>query len=255
MIRIEQLSKKFRRLKALDNVSVTMQKGQVVSLIGPNGSGKTTLIKCILGMVRPDAGKIWLNDQLIAKDHTCRNLIGYMPQIGRYPDNMNTGQLFSMMQHIRNVPGNATDKTLYEQFELEKIYTKPLRSLSGGTRQKVSAALAFLFDPPVLILDEPTAGLDPLSAELLKNKIIAEKKKNKLILITSHILSDLDEMTSHVMYMQEGQLQFFRDIEALQEETGELRLGKAIARIMKGEKFTNEWIDRILAVKSDEKIY
>jgi Cu-processing system ATP-binding protein len=130
-----------------------------------------------------------------------------------------------------------------------------MRTLSGGTRQKVSAALAFLFDPAILILDEPTAGLDPLSSELLKEKIIAEKKKNKLILITSHILSDLDELTTHVMYLQEGKLQFFKDMQTLQEETGELRLGKAIARIMKGEKLTNEWIDKILEVKKDEKIY
>lgn len=255
MIRIEQLSKRFRKLQALDSISVSMDKGQVISLIGPNGSGKTTLIKCILGMVRPDKGKIWVNEKLISTDHAYRNDVGYMPQIGRYPDNMKIRQLFSMLQHIRNIPEEKTDRSLLEQFELEKIFDKSLRTLSGGTRQKVSAALAFLFDPPVLILDEPTAGLDPLAAEILKDKILAEKKKNKLILITSHILSDLDEMTTRIMYMQEGKMQFIKDLEALQEETGELRLGRAIARIMKGEKFTNEWIDRMLAVKNDEKIY
>ena len=82
-----------------------------------------------------------------------------------------------------------------------------MRTLSGGTRQKVSAAVSFLFDPAILILDEPTAGLDPLASEILKEKILAEKKKNKLILITSHILSDLDELTTHIMYMQEGKMQ------------------------------------------------
>jgi Cu-processing system ATP-binding protein len=253
MIRIENISKRFRKLQVLDNISATFTKGQVISLIGPNGSGKTTLIKSILGMVKPNSGKIFVAEQLINGDPSYREKIGYMPQIGRYPDNMKIGQLFKMLQHIRNIDENKLDKTLVQQFELEKIFEKPMRTLSGGTRQKVSAAVAFLFNPPILILDEPTAGLDPLASELLKEKIIAEKKKNKLILITSHILSDLDDLTTHVMYMQEGKQQFFKDIETLQEETGELRLGKAIARIMKGEQFNNEWIDKMIK-KNDEKI-
>lgn len=255
MISIEHISKRFRKLQVLDDINAFMEKGQVISLIGPNGSGKTTLIKSILGMVRPDKGKITVDGHVISGDHSYRANIGYMPQIGRYPDNMKIGQLFRMIENIRGSAADKQDEMLIKQFELEKIYDKPMRTLSGGTRQKVSAALAFLFDPAILILDEPTAGLDPLSSELLKDKIIAEKKKNKLILITSHILSDLDELTTHVMYLQEGKMQFFKDLQTLQEETGELRLGKAIARIMKGEKLTNEWIDKILEVKKDEKIY
>jgi Cu-processing system ATP-binding protein len=255
MIRIENLYKKFRKLQVLDNISATFERGQVVSLIGPNGSGKTTLIKSILGMVKPDAGKIYVDGQLINGDPSYREKIGYMPQIGRYPDNMRIGQLFKMLQNIRSIPDEKLNKSLLNQFELEKIFDKPMRTLSGGTRQKVSAALSFLFDPPILILDEPTAGLDPLASELLKEKIIEEKKKNKLILITSHILSDLDEFTTHIMYMQEGKVQFFKDLESLQEETGELRIAKAISRIMKGEKFTNEWIDKMLEIKKDENIY
>lgn len=255
MIRIEKINKRFRKLQVLDTISAVFSPGQVVSLIGPNGSGKTTLIKCILGMVRPDNGKILVDNQLINGDPSYREKIGYMPQIGRYPDNMKVGQLFKMLQNIRNIGEEKLDKTLVNQFELEKIFEKPMRTLSGGTRQKVSAAVAFLFNPAILILDEPTAGLDPLSSEILKEKILAEKKKNKLILITSHILSDLDELTTHIMYMQEGKMQFFKDIETLQEDTGELRLGKAIAKIMKGEQFNSEWIDKMLEIKNDETIY
>ncbi|HEX7847819.1 MAG TPA: hypothetical protein VF476_18595, partial [Chitinophagaceae bacterium] len=110
--------------------------------------------------------------------------------------------------------------------------------------------LAFLFDPPILILDEPTAGLDPLSSEILKEKIVAEKKKDKLILITSHVLSDLEELTTHIMYLQEGKLRFIKDLETLQEETGEIRLGKAIAKVMKGFEPDSSWVDRILAVNT-----
>lgn len=256
MIRIEHINKKFRRLQALDNISANFDKGQVISLIGPNGSGKTTLIKSILGMVKPDSGKIFVKDQPVNGDPAYRSDIGYMPQIGRYPDNMKVGQLFEMMKKIRNTNGEETDNDLVLQFNITAIYEKPMRTLSGGTRQKVSAALAFLFNPSILILDEPTAGLDPLSSEILKEKIISEKKKNKLILITSHVLSDLEELTTHIMYLQEGKMQFLKDLETLQEETGEIKLSKAIAKVMRGYETDNKWIDQILQVgKKDERIY
>jgi Cu-processing system ATP-binding protein len=255
MIRIAHISKKFRKLVALENINADFEKGQVISLIGPNGSGKTTLIKCILGMVKPASGKIFFNNAPINGDPSYRANIGYMPQIGRYPDNMKVGQLFKMLRNIRNVADDEIDGELIGKFDLKRIFDKPMRTLSGGTRQKVSAALAFLFDPDVLILDEPTAGLDPLSSEILKEKILKEKAKNKLILITSHILSDLDELTTHILYLQEGKLEFFKEIGQLREETGELKLGKAIARIMKGEKFNSEWIDKMFLVKDEKKIY
>ncbi|MGZ5134235.1 MAG: ATP-binding cassette domain-containing protein, partial [Flavitalea sp.] len=146
------------------------------------------------------------------------------------------GQMFKMLKDIREIKDEHLDYDLVKKFNLPDIYEKPMRTLSGGTRQKVSAALAFLFNPEVLILDEPTAGLDPLSSESLKTKIIAEKNRNKLVLISSHVLSDLDELTTHIMYLQEGRMQFLKDIQTLQEETGETRLGKAIARIMKGDR-------------------
>jgi Cu-processing system ATP-binding protein len=255
MIRIEHINKKFKKLVALDDINAMFQKGQVISLIGPNGSGKTTLIKSILGMVKADKGKIFFNNEPINGDPSYRSQIGYMPQIGRYPDNMKVGQLFKMLKNIRNVPADKLDEELIEKFKLKEIFNKPMRTLSGGTRQKVSAALAFLFDPDVLILDEPTAGLDPLSSEILKEKILKGKAQNKLILITSHILSDLDELTTHIMYLQEGKMEFFKEIGQLREETGELKLGKAIARIMKGEKFNNEWIDKMFEIKGENKVY
>lgn len=236
MIQIEHLNKRFRKLKALDDITARFERGQVISLIGPNGSGKTTLIKSILGMVRPDSGKILVNDKPINVDPSYRSQIGYMPQIGRYPDNMKIGQLFTMLRDIRKMPPAALDTDLIDRFNLNAIFQKPMRTLSGGTRQKVSAGLAFYFNPDVLILDEPTAGLDPLSSEILKEKIMQEKRKNKLILITSHILSDLDELTTHIMYLQEGKMVFLKDIATLRRETGEAKLGKAIASVMLGNR-------------------
>jgi Cu-processing system ATP-binding protein len=233
MIRIENINKRFKKLQALFDINAGFNKGQVISLIGPNGSGKTTLIKCILGLVKPGSGKIYFNGKAVNENVDYRRDIGYMPQVGRYPDNMNIGQLFNMIKNMRKT--NNLDEELYYKFKLDTIADKSMRSLSGGTRQKVSAALAFLFDPGILILDEPTAGLDPLSSEILKEKIIAEKHKGKLVLITSHILSDLEELTTDVLYLQDGKAIFFQSLAELKQQTGEEKLSKAIAAIMRNE--------------------
>jgi Cu-processing system ATP-binding protein len=233
MIKIKNIRKRYRKLLALNDINAEFSKGQVISLIGPNGSGKTTLLKTILGLVTPDEGTIYFYDLPIAGQVDYRKDIGYMPQIGRYPDNMKIGQLFTMLKNIREIE-KTVDEELYYKFKLDAILDKSMRSLSGGTRQKVSAALAFLFDADILILDEPTAGLDPLSSEILKEKIIAEKEKGKLILITSHILSDLEELTTDVLYLQDGKLMFYKTMQQLKEDTGEEKLSKAIACFMKG---------------------
>lgn len=238
MLSIRQLNKTYGKIEVLQDINVDFQLGQSIALIGPNGSGKTTIIKSILGMVVPNSGDIIFNGKNIANDSDYRNNIGYMPQIGRYPDNMQVGQLFEMMKDIRFDGKNLVpdlDEELIEDFKLKDFYHKTMRSLSGGMRQKVSAALAFLFNPSVLILDEPTAGLDPLSAEVLKAKILRERDKNRLFMVTSHIMSDLDEVTTHVMYLVEGKLIFYKTIGALKEETGEIQLGKALAKVMSGQ--------------------
>ena len=236
MISINNLYKRFGKLEVLKGINTQFNAGEVVSLIGPNGSGKTTLIKSILGLVKPNKGSIMVNGVLVNGSPAYRASIGYMPQIGRYPDNMKVGQLLTMIREIRN--SSTQDTELEEDFMIDHLREKALGTLSGGTKQKVNATLAFLFNPPVLILDEPTAGLDPLATEILKSKIAREKKKNKLIIATSHVLSDLQELTTHVAYMQEGQLIFKKDLPTLQQETGEEKLGPAIAQIMRQQNDT-----------------
>lgn len=232
MIITENICKKFGKMVALDNVSVSMLPGKSYALIGPNGSGKTTLIKSILGLVVPTSGQIRFDGVSITRDWKYREKIGYMPQIGRYPETMRIGEVIDMMKSIRSGTMRY-DEELIDAFNLGKLYDKRMHTLSGGTRQKVSAVLAFLFNAPVLILDEPTAGLDPVSSEILKEKILKEKHKGKLVIITSHILSDLDELTSNIVYLFEGRLQYNNSIASLKEETGEKKLNKAIATFIR----------------------
>lgn len=240
MIQANNIVKDFGKLRVLNHVNLTCNKGECIALIGPNGCGKTTLIKSILGMVIPNSGEITFLGKSIKNDFNYRNHIGYMPQIGRYPDNMKVGQIIDMIKNIRNSHAQL-DEDLYKQFKLESIANKRMRTLSGGTTQKVSATLAFLFNPDVLILDEPTAGLDPLASEILKEKIIAERNKGKLILITSHLLSELDDLISEIVFMQEGQVKFHKTIDGLRESTREERVSKAIAHILKNQHHEQDY--------------
>lgn len=239
MISVNEVSKKFGKLQVLDRVNLNLEKGKSYALIGPNGSGKTTLIKSILGMVVPTSGNIYVDETSIRDDWKYRRKIGYMPQIGRYPDNMTVGQIIDMMKNIRQ--GKQTlDEELIDSFKLTTIYHKRMHTLSGGTRQKVSAALAFLFTPPALILDEPTAGLDPVSVEILKEKILNERGNRKLIIISSHILSDLDELTTDLVYLFEGRVHFNGTISTLKEETSERKLGKAVAAMISQKRLLDD---------------
>ena len=231
LIKITNLKKSFGKLQVLKGVTCSFNGGRVVSVLGPNASGKTTLIKSILGMVVPDGGEILFKGEPVINTFQYKRNIGYMPQIGRYPDNMKIGQLFEMMKDIREAH-TGLDESLIDAFQLKSMFNKAMRTLSGGTRQKVSAALACLFNPDVLVLDEPTAGLDPLAAEVLKEKIQEQKSRGKLILITSHIMSEVDEVADEVMYLFEGQVKFFKPLEEIKRSTGEEKLGRALTKIL-----------------------
>ncbi len=236
MIEIKNLTKKFDRFIALDDLNLSFTNGKSIALIGPNGCGKTTLIKCILGLNVIKTGDILVDDKSVKNDYLYRQNIGYMPQIGRYPENMTIGQTIKMIKETRKVADMDLDTELLESFELEKMYDKKMANLSGGTTQKVSAVLAFMFNPKIIILDEPTAGLDPLASEILKNKIVKEKNKGKLIIITSHLLSELDDMVSEIVFMNEGKIIVQQSVEDLMTDTKTEKISESIVTILKEMK-------------------
>ena len=232
MIEIKNLTKKFNKFTALQDINLECKKGHSIAFIGPNGCGKTTLIKCILGLNVVESGDILVSGNSVKKDFLYREKIGYMPQIGKYPENMTIGQTIKMIQDNRKNVENI-DTELLEAFELTKLYDKKMSTLSGGTTQKVSAVLAFMFHPEIIILDEPTAGLDPLASEILKNKIIKERNNGKLIIITSHLLSELDDMVNEIVFINEGKILVHQSVEDLKTETQQTKISDAITNILK----------------------
>ena len=236
MIEVKNLTKKFGKFTALDDLNLSFTNSKSIALIGPNGCGKTTLIKSILGLNVIETGDILVDGKSVKDDYRYRKDIGYMPQIGRYPENMSIGQTIKMIKDTRKTSETHLDTELLENFELEKMYDKKMGTLSGGTTQKVSAVLAFMFDPKVIILDEPTAGLDPLASEILKNKIIKEKNRGKLIIITSHLLSELDDIVSESVFMNEGKIIVQQSVTDLMTERKSEKISESIISILKEMK-------------------
>ena len=236
MIEVKNLTKKFGKFTALDDLNLSFTNSKSIALIGPNGCGKTTLIKSILGLNVIETGDILVDGKSVKDDYRYRKDIGYMPQIGRYPENMSIGQTIKMIKDTRKISETHLDTELLENFELEKMYDKKMGTLSGGTTQKVSAVLAFMFDPKVIILDEPTAGLDPLASEILKNKIIKEKNRGKLIIITSHFLSELDDIVSEIVFMNEGKIIVQQSVTDLMTERKSEKISESIISILKEMK-------------------
>ena len=151
MITVSGLEKRYGAQQVLRAVSLDVRRESVTAVVGPNGAGKTTLIKSILGLVHPDSGAIRVDDVLVGEDCSYRSRIGYMPQIARYPHNLTARELLAMLTDLRKAAPDAgplrRDETLIEQLALTEQLDKPLRTLSGGTRQKVNAVAAFLFAP------------------------------------------------------------------------------------------------------------
>ncbi len=230
MIQIENLHKRFGENQILKGIDIQIKNG-VLAVLGPNGSGKTTLNKCILGMVFPDKGKIIVNEQDINNRWNYRKEIDYLPQIANFPNNITVLELIKMIKDLRNA--KSKDETyLLNLFKLQPFLNKKLNNLSGGTKQKVNLLLTFMFDSPIIILDEPTTGLDPAALIILKQLIEEEKKKGKIILVTSHIMSFVEEISDEIMFILEGKIYFKGTISQLKNQTQQTNFEHAIASIL-----------------------
>ncbi len=229
MITVNGLYKKFGKNQVLDGLDLVMGDGGIIAILGPNGSGKTTLIKCLLGMVIPDKGTIKIGDVPIRGSWRYRSGINYMPQIADFPGNVKVRELFDMIRDLRQQPDRQQE--LVELFGLGPHLKKRLSTLSGGTKQKVNIVLSFMFDCPLLILDEPTTGLDPAALIRLKELIREEKSRGKTVLITSHIMEFVAEVADEVIYLLEGRIYFQGTVDELKKKTRQNNLEHAIAAI------------------------
>jgi len=230
MITFKNLHKQFGKLTVLDGLDLDIKKGGIFAILGPNGSGKTTLIKCLLGMVIPNKGEINLEGKSVLGKWDYRNNLNYLPQIANFPPNLTVTELLKMVKNLR--PKQSNEQHLIELFDLESHLYKKLGNLSGGTKQKVNLVLTFMFDSDLIILDEPTTGLDPVSLIHLKEIIQKEKKAGKTILITTHIMSFVDEVADEIVFLLDGKIYFKGSVAQLKKQTNNKDLERAIANLI-----------------------
>lgn len=231
MIEIKNLKKSFGRLQVLNGIDLKLEAGKIYAFLGPNGSGKTTLIKSILGLTLPDKGQILVDQQDIKGKDRYKSRIGYMPQIARFPENLSMTELLAMARDIRKTK-TSCEETYITYFDLEQARHKKLKNLSGGMKQKVNAILAFMFNPDILIFDEPSVGLDPISALKLKNLMHQQRQQGKTILLTTHILSEVEELADEIIFLLDGKICFQGPIADLLDSHQESNLERAIARML-----------------------
>lgn len=230
MITIKALKKSFGSNQVLKGVDLEVTEAGICAVLGPNGSGKTTIIKSILGMVIPDSGELSVANQNVKGQWGYRKLIGYLPQIARFPENLTVMEVIKMVKDIRGEV--ADEQPLIARFGLEPFLNSRLRNLSGGTRQKVNIVLCFMFDAQYIILDEPTAGLDPVALISLKALINEERDRGKMILLTTHIMDLVEELADEIVFLLEGKIFFKGSLTDMREMTGEIKLERSIAKIL-----------------------
>ncbi len=230
MIKFKNIHKQFGKLIVLDDLNLSIKESGIFAILGPNGSGKTTLIKCLLGMVIPNKGDIIFEDSSTLKKWNYRNNLNYLPQIANFPPNLSVRELIKMVKNLR--PKESNEQELIDIFGLEEFLNKKLGNLSGGTKQKVNIVLTFMFDSDLIILDEPTTGLDPISLIHLKKLIQKEKSKGKTILITTHIMSFVEEVADEIVFLLDGKIYFKGTVKELKKQTNDSNLEHAIANLI-----------------------
>jgi len=230
MIDIRNFYKSFGKLKVLDGINIAIDSGAVFAILGPNGSGKTTLLKSILGMVIPDSGVIRIEKKSIIREWKYRNKISYMPQVANFPPNLKVREIIKIFKIFRSEISFEND--LIKSFNLESSLEKKFSTLSGGTKQKVNIVLAFMFDSPIIILDEPTTGLDPLSLIKLKKVINDYKDLNKTILVSSHIMGFVEEISDRIVFLLDGKIEFNGTVDQIKKKHKKKNLEKSIAHIL-----------------------
>lgn len=235
MIEVRSLVKYYGSKKVLNNLSFKIKKGSITGILGPNACGKTSLIKCILGLTVATSGEIWIDGKITDGLGEFRRKIGYMPQTPNFPENLCIRELLDMLETLRGQAAPSR-QTLMNHFKLEQIKDQPLEQLSGGTRQKVSAVIAFMFDAPIIILDEPTVGLDPLTAVHFKDLVLNRAQQGTTFIFVSHILPEIEKMASEMIFINDGHVVFSGTIPDLLKQSSAQELDRAIITLFDNRK-------------------
>ena len=239
MIKIENVTKTYNNVvKAVDDLNLTVDNGEIVAFIGPNGAGKTSTLKMLTGILKPDKGKIFINDYDIRKEPLkAKQEIGY---IADSPDmflRLKGIEFLNLIADIYKVPSDKRQERIENfasRFELTNVLDKPMQSYSHGMRQKMMVAAALVHDPAVWILDEPLTGLDPKSAYELKNMMREHAKEGNSVLFSTHVLEVAEKLCDKVLIINHGKTLFYGTLDELKGKYPNMDLEKIFLEITGG---------------------
>lgn len=235
MIEIKGLSKSFGSKQVLKEIDARFVSGRVTGIVGPNACGKSTFMKCLLSLVLPTSGEVLIDGARTDPRGDFRRKIGFMPQTPVFPKHLCLDELLTMLEKLRGEPA-ATRRELLQYFELNSFLHQPIQQLSGGTQQKISAVIAFMFNAPIIILDEPTVGLDPVTAVHFKDLVVQRARQGALILFVSHIMSEVEQLADELAFMNDGRIAFFGSVQDLYRKTDTENLERAIVRLLETKR-------------------
>ena len=215
MLIIDQLRKRFGQIKALDGISCSLEQG-IYGLLGPNGAGKTTLLRCISGILEPEEGTI-----------TTEKTVGYLPQRYSAPKSMKVKSIMDYYAELKEIPSGMKDAAVRQALNdvnFLEMSGRKAGTLSGGMMRRLGIAQAFLGDPEIVLLDEPTVGLDPEERLRFRNMLLRRRGEGKLTILSTHIVSDLESVCDQIILMNRGRIVRFCDKKTLlaEEKAGSL---------------------------------
>lgn len=219
MVRIEikGLFKEFGTIAALDDVSLELEQGQIVGLLGPNGSGKTTLIKILNGLLVPSAGTAEING--IQPGVQTKKIVAYLPDRNALPDYMTTSQLMDLYQDFFEDFNRAKAETMISELGIDP--GQQMKKMSKGTKEKLQLCLVMAREAEVYLLDEPIGGVDPATRDYILRTIISNYNEEAVVLISTHLISDIESVLDDVVFLKEGRVVMHRKADEIREESGE----------------------------------
>ena len=209
-IEISNLTKKFGDLTALDDVTVSLEQGQIVGLLGPNGSGKTTLIKILNGLLRPESGSVTINGS--APGVVTKKVVAYLPDRNALPDYMTASQLFEDFDRLKA-------EAMVDDLGIDRKQT--MKKMSKGTKEKLQLCLVMARQAEVYLLDEPIGGVDPATRDYILRTIISNYNEDAVVLISTHLIADVETVLDDVVFLKEGRIVLHKAADEIREEKGE----------------------------------
>lgn len=210
------LTKYYGRKLALDHVDLSVEEGRIVGLLGPNGSGKSTFIKLATGLLRPKEGEILLDGQAPGK--YTKSIVSYLPDREYLPEYMKAGELLHFYQDFYRDFRMDKARDLFSSLQIDEKMV--LKKMSKGTREKVRLVLTMSRDAQIYLLDEPIAGVDPAARDNILQTIVSNYRENALVLISTHLIADVESILDEAIFLKEGRILFHRPADELREETG-----------------------------------